>query len=156
MQNNITIRKATKHDVVTIVKLLSDDILGSTREKFDDIIPQSYYNAFSAIDNDPNQMLVIGEIAGNPIATLQISFITNMSFQGGVRALIEGVHVDKNLRGNGIGKYLMEWAIDEARKKNCRFVQLTSNKKRVDAHRFYDRLGFTASHEGFKLDLIGK
>lgn len=155
MQNNITIRKALTKDVAAIVKLLQDDILGKTREQFGPTISQNYYDAFSIIDKDPGQILAIAEIDGKVIATLQIIFITNISFHGAVRALIEGVHVDKDLRGKGIGQYIMEWAINEARKRNCHFVQLTSNKQRVDAHRFYERLGFTPSHIGFKLDLVG-
>lgn len=150
---SINIRKATKDDVSEIVRLLADDILGSKREMDGHDLLQSYYKAFAAIDNDPNQFLGVVEMEGNVIGMLQISYIQNMSHQGATRALIENVRVDASLRGQGIGRYMMEWAIAEAKKNGCRFVQLTSNKKRKDAHRFYERLGFQASHEGFKLDL---
>jgi len=155
MQENILIRKALESDVADMVKLMSDNFLGQQREQIEGEIAQSYYDAFHTIDRDINQMLVAVTSDNKLIGTLQISFITNMSFMGAKRALIEGVHVDKDLRGKGIGKIMMEWAINEARKSGCRFVQLTSNKQRLDAHRFYKKLGFTPSHEGFKLDLVG-
>lgn len=154
MQQHITIRKATKEDVPEIVRLLADDMLGSKRENYQHGIAQSYYDAFDAINQDMNQMLAVAEREGKIIGTLQMSYITNMSHAGAKRALIEGVHVDTSLRSQGIGSYVMKWAINEAKKHHCRFVQLTSNKQRKDAHRFYERLGFTASHEGFKLDFL--
>ncbi len=153
MENEIYISKALKSDVPEIVRLFADDILGSKREEFSEDIASSYYDAFAKINADNNQMLVVAKLDGKIIGTLQISFIYNLSFKGAMRALVEGVHVDKDLRSRGIGKYIMEWAIAEATKKGCRFVQLTSNKMRKDAHRFYESLGFTPSHEGFKLDL---
>jgi predicted N-acetyltransferase YhbS len=153
MQKQIMIRKATKEDVTEIVHLLADDMLGSKRENSGSDIAQSYYDAFDAINNDANQLLIMAEIEGKVVGTLQISYVTNMSHKGAKRAMIEGVHVDVSLRSQGIGQYMMEWAIAEAVKQGCRFVQLTSNKQRKEAHRFYERLGFVATHEGFKLDL---
>lgn len=153
MQQQIIIRKATRHDVPEIVRLLADDMLGSKREAYENGIAQSYYDAFETINRDNNQMLVMAEIEGKTVGTLQISYITNMSHSGAKRAMIEGVHVDATLRSKGIGQYMMEWAVTESKKQGCRFVQLTSNKQRKDAHRFYERLGFMASHEGFKLGL---
>jgi GNAT superfamily N-acetyltransferase len=150
---HITIRQAIKDDVPTIVHLIADDFLGGAREALGDKIAESYYSAFAEIDIDKNQMLVVGEITGKVIGTLQISYITNMSHKGAKRAMIEGVHVEESLRGQGIGAFMIQWAITEAKVNGCRFVQLTSNKQRKDAHRFYERLGFGASHEGFKLDL---
>lgn len=150
---SLTFRKATKNDVPDIVRLLADDILGSKRESTGEGVAPSYYEAFDAINRDGNQMLIMAEMGGKIVGTLQISYITNMSHYGAKRAMIEGVHVDASLRSQGIGRSMMEWAIAEARKNHCRFVQLTSNKQRKDAHRFYERLGFSASHEGFKLDL---
>lgn len=155
MKIQIIIRKATKTDIPAIVRLLADDILGSTREAAvrSELLQSSYHNAFAAIDSDHNQFLAVAEFRGNVIGTLQITYITNMSHRGARRAQIEGVHVDSSLRGQGIGQYMMEWAIAEAKQYDCRFVQLTSNSLRKDAHRFYERLGFIASHQGFKLDL---
>jgi GNAT superfamily N-acetyltransferase len=153
MEQKITIRKALRSDVRAIVKLFSEDILGSKRENYTAGISQKYYDAFETISLDNTQVLVVAEIDGKVIGTLQISYVTNMSFEGSVRAMIEGVHVNQELRSQGIGKYLMEWAILQAKNQGCRFVQLTSNKQRQDAHRFYERLGFAKSHEGFKLDL---
>lgn len=153
MQGNILIRRATRDDVPTILRLLADDMLGSKRESVEDVIPESYYTAFEAISSEKNQFLAIVEYEGRAVGTMQITYLPNMSYQGAWRTLIEGVHVDKAFRGRGIGQWMIEWAIAEARKRGCRFVQLTSNKARKDAHRFYERLGFSASHEGFKLDL---
>jgi GNAT superfamily N-acetyltransferase len=148
---NIKIRKATQQDVPDIVRLLTDDILGSQREALGDKIPQRYYDAFAEIDNDPNQYLAVAELEGKIIGTFQINYATYMSLQGAKRATIESVRVDKSMRGNGIGEHMFQWAIDGAKQQKCHLVQLTTNKQREDAHRFYERLGFVASHEGYKL-----
>lgn len=153
MLEQIIIRGATRKDVPDIVRLHADDILGSQRESMGGAIAQSYYDAFDLIDSDKNQQLIIAEMNHKPIGTLQISYIANMSFQGATRAMVEGVHVDANCRNQGVGQFMMQWAIAQAKHRGCRFVQLTSNKQRKDAHRFYERLGFVASHEGFKLDV---
>lgn len=149
----ITIRRATRSDLPSIVRLLADDPLGSRREAYRDPLPQSYTAAFQAIDSDPRQELVVVEHDGRVIGTLQLTFIPGLSFQGGTRAQIEAVRVDREFRGHGIGGRLFEWAIARAREQGCRLVQLTTNASRADARRFYERLGFVASHVGMKLDL---
>jgi GNAT superfamily N-acetyltransferase len=152
-QMPLTIRRATEADLPRIVRLLADDPLGSQREAYRDPLPRSYYAAFAAIDADPRHELVVAELHGAVIATLQLSFIPGLAFQGGTRAQIESVRVDRALRGQGIGQRLFQWAIDRARERACRLVQLSTNASRTDAHRFYERLGFVASHVGMKLDL---
>ncbi len=153
MLQNILIRPAQEKDIPAIVGLFSDDILGKTREASTIDIPKSYYDAFHNISQDTNQLLIVLEKDKKVIGTLQITFLTHMSHQGAKRALIEGVHVAKDYRSQGIGAVMMEWAINKAKEQHCRFVQLTSNKQRMNAHRFYCKLGFENSHEGFKLDL---
>lgn len=148
-----TIRAARRDDLPAIVRLLADDHLGSKRERYEDPLPEEYYRAFAAIDSDPNNEAVVVENDGAVIGTLQITFIPNLSYRGGIRAQIEGVRVDDRFRSAGIGRMLFEWAIERARGKGCHLVQLTADKTRPDAHRFYESLGFTASHEGMKLHL---
>lgn len=147
----IEIRPARRDDVTAIVRLLTDDPLGSKRESPDDLQP--YLDAFSVIDADPNQRLVVLDDGGEVIATLQLTFIAGLSLRGGTRANVEAVFVDSSRRGKGLGATLVKWAIDEARRHGCRLVQLTSSTSRTDAHRFYERLGFQQSHAGFKLAL---
>lgn len=149
----ITIRRATRSDLPSIVRLLADDPLGSQREAYRDPLPQTYYAAFQAIDSDPRQELVVVEHEGRVIGTLQLTFIPGLSFQGGTRTQIEAVRVDHEFRSHGLGGRLFEWAIARAREQGCRLVQLTTNASRADAQRFYERLGFVASHVGMKLDL---
>ncbi len=148
---NVVIRAARDEDVPGIVALLIDDPLGAQRESTVDLKP--YRAAFARIVADPNQLLVVMERDGEVIGTQQLTFIPGMSFQGAVRAQIEAVRVRADLRGGGLGTRLIEWAIDEARRRGCYLVQLSSNNIRRDAHRFYTRLGFEASHTGFKLKL---
>lgn len=150
---NTSIRRATRDDVAAIVRLLADDMLGSQRERSEDPLPDAYYAAFEVIYADPNNELVVLEAAGEVAATLQLTFLRYLTFQGGKRAQIEAVRVDRRYRGSGLGSILFDWAIARARQEGCFIVQLTTNKQRVDAQRFYQRLGFVASHEGMKLDL---
>ena len=150
---NLEFRKAERKDLEKIVEMLSDDILGSTREKFENPLPESYIEAFDEIYSDKNNELIVAEIDGEIIGTLQLTFIPNITFQGGKRMQIEGVRIDKNFRGVGIGKKLFEWAIEQAKNQDCKIVQLTTNAERKDAFRFYEELGFTASHTGMKLYL---
>ncbi|WP_344683522.1 GNAT family N-acetyltransferase [Saccharopolyspora taberi] len=145
------IRRATGADVPAIVALLADDELGSTRESPDDLAP--YEHAFAQIDADRGEHLVVAERDHQVIGTLQLSLLPGLSRRGALRAQIEGVRIAGSARGLGLGETLVRWAIDEARSLGCVLVQLTSDKTRGDAHRFYERLGFTASHEGFKLPL---
>jgi GNAT superfamily N-acetyltransferase len=150
----ITVRRAQRTDVPTIVEMLADDPLGMTREAFTSPLPASYLDAFDAIDGDPNNELVVA-IGGDRgvIGVLQLTFIPYLTYRGGWRALIEGVRVASSVRSSGIGGELIRWAIERARQRGCHLVQLTTDKARPDAIRFYEQLGFAASHEGMKLHL---
>lgn len=148
-----TFRRATRSDVPDIVRMLADDPLGSKREAYESPLPESYYSAFEAIDADPNNELVVACAGSRVIGVLQLTFIPYLTYRGSWRALIEGVRVDGSVRSRGIGQQLFEWAIERARQRGCHMVQLTSDKARPDAIRFYERLGFVASHEGLKLRL---
>jgi ribosomal protein S18 acetylase RimI-like enzyme len=145
------IRRATREDVEAIVRLLIDDQLGATRDSADDLSP--YLKAFEDIDADPNQLLMVADDGGEVVGTFQLTFIPGLSRKGSLRGQIEGVRVRSDQRGTGLGGTLITWAVDESRRRGCALVQLTSDQSRVDAHRFYERLGFTASHQGFKLAL---
>lgn len=137
-----------------IVALLADDPLGQARETLvDKEAEPAYREAFAAIDADPNHELIVGEGDGRIVATLQLSFLPNLTYRGGRRAQIEGVRVAAEARGGGIGAELIQWAIERAREKSCVLVQLTSDKQRPAAIRFYKKLGFVASHQGMKLML---
>ncbi len=146
-------RKATKEDVPAIVEMLANDFLGKTREKFEMPLPSSYYDFFYRIDADSNQELTVLELEGEIIATMQLTFIPYMTYCGSMRMLIESVRVKDTMTGKGIGTKMMEYAIERAKNKKCRIVQLNTDKKRKDAHRFYEKLGFAATHEGMKLNL---
>jgi len=147
------IRDARREDVPGIVRLLADDVLGQSREQAVEPLPEAYWNAWSAIESDPNNRLVVLEDAGAIVGCLQLTFIPGLSRLGAEQAQIESVRVASHLRGQGAGKLLFEWAIAEARKHGSALVQLTTDKTRMDAHRFYFDLGFKATHEGMKLDL---
>lgn len=147
------IRRATRTDLPAIIRLLADDDLGRQRERPHESLPESYFLAFAAIDADPRQELVVGEIAGEVVATLQLTFIPYLAYRGGLRAQIESVRVDSGRRGAGLGRQLFVWAIERAKQNNCHMVQLTTNASRADAQRFYTRLGFVPSHVGMKLNL---
>jgi GNAT superfamily N-acetyltransferase len=145
-------RKATRMDTPFIVQLIANDKLGQLREKFENPLPKKYYEAFDKIDADVNQELIVVENDKNEIVgTLQLSFIQNLTYQGGIRAQIEAVRVKENLRGEGIGQKMFEWAIQRAKERNAHLLQLTTDKLRPDAILFYEKLGFTASHEGMKI-----
>lgn len=134
--------------------MLADDELGQLRENYQDPLPERYYEAFANIHNDPNQELtVIENEAGEIIGTLQLSFIQYLTYQGGIRALIEAVRIRSDQRGQGIGEALFTWAIQRAKERGAHVLQLTTDKLRPDAIRFYEKLGFKASHEGMKLHL---
>jgi GNAT superfamily N-acetyltransferase len=149
----LVFRLATRRDVPDIVRMLADDPLGARRESFTSPLPASYDAAFDAVDRDPNNELVVATLSDRVVGVLQITFIPYLTYRGGWRALIEGVRVDASVRSGGIGTRLFEWAIARARERGCHMVQLTSDKSRPDAIRFYESLGFVASHEGLKLHL---
>jgi GNAT superfamily N-acetyltransferase len=146
---DLEIRAATADDLPAIVAMLADDPLGAQRESPDDLTP--YRNALERITADPNQHAVVAVREGRVIGTLQLTITPGLSRRGATRALIEAVRIHADERGSGLGSRLTEWAIDTSRRLGCHMVQLTSDKTRTDAHRFYEKLGFTASHEGFKL-----
>lgn len=146
-------RIATEQDIAKIVSMLADDFLGSLRERFEDPLPDSYLKAFREIEADPNNELIVAEIDGQVVGTLQLTLTPSISFQGGKRCTVESVRVDAAHRGSGIGREMMLWAIERAKEKGCVSMQLTTNNERTDAHRFYERLGFTKSHLGMKLKL---
>ncbi len=146
-------REARRSDLAAIVELLADDELGSGRESTAGEPADSYVKAFAEIAADPNNELIVVCSGDEIVGTLQLTFIPNLTFQGGRRALIEGVRVRDFARGRGIGREMIAWAIDRAREKGCHLLQLTSNKQRTGAIRFYQSLGFEPSHEGMKLYL---
>jgi GNAT superfamily N-acetyltransferase len=143
----MTIRPAVRADVPAIVALYADDMLGAARETPDAL--DCYYAAFDALSGE----LFVGEEGGRIVATLQLTFVQQLSYRGSKVAVIEAVRVSSALRGRGLGAELVRFAVERARAAGCVRVQLTSNKERADAHRFYERLGFRRSHEGFKLYL---
>ncbi|HYF64229.1 MAG TPA: GNAT family N-acetyltransferase [Herpetosiphonaceae bacterium] len=149
----LAIRRAVRADVPAIVRLLANDPLGSQRERYADPLPASYYAAFAEIDADPRNELVVAELGGAVVGTLQLTFLPYLTFQGGTRAQIEAVRVDQRWRSRQIGRQLFEWAIERARGRGCHVVQLTTNASRPDARRFYERLGFAGTHVGMKLNL---
>jgi GNAT superfamily N-acetyltransferase len=150
---NTKFRTATLDDLPDIVRMLADDFLGGTRERFEDRLPDIYLKAFRQIEADPNNELIVAERDGEVIGMLQLTFTPSISFQGGKRAGVESVRVDKKYRGQGIGRELMLWTIERAKAEGCISMQLTTNAEREDAHRFYRELGFKGSHLGMKLPL---
>ncbi|MER7894831.1 GNAT family N-acetyltransferase [Streptomyces sp. NPDC096046] len=148
---DLEIRAAVADDVQAIVTMLADDPLGAQRESPDDLAP--YLAALERLSAEPNQHLVVAVREGRVVGTLQLTIIPGLSRRGAIRSIVEGVRIHADERGSGLGTQLIEWAIDESRNQGCQLVQLTSDKTRADAHRFYERLGFTASHTGFKLQL---
>jgi GNAT superfamily N-acetyltransferase len=149
----VKFRLATRTDIPAIVRMLAEDELGAQRERFETPLPQAYYTAFEAIEADPNQELLVAELDGEVIGTLQLMYLPSLSYQGGTRAQVESVRVLQRLRGQGIGARMMAWTIERARQRGCHLMQLTSHKSRVDAHRFYEKLGFSVSHVGMKINL---
>ncbi|MFE9629117.1 GNAT family N-acetyltransferase [Streptomyces sp. NPDC006527] len=148
---DLEIRAAVAEDVPAIVEMLADDPLGAQRESPDDLRP--YLTALERLSADPNQRLVVAVRDGRVVGTLQLTLVPGLSRRGATRSIIEGVRVHADERGSGLGTRFIEWAIDESRRAGCQLVQLTSDNTRTDAHRFYERLGFVASHVGFKLQL---
>ena len=149
----LTFRRATATDLPVIISLLADDELGRQREDATIPLNARYVDAFAAIDRDPNQLLAVVEREGAVIGCLQLTFIPGLSRLGMWRGQIESVRISSAERGGGIGRTMFEWAIEECRGRGCELVQLTTDKRRPDAARFYEALGFVASHEGMKLSL---
>ena len=146
------IRPATKQDLPHIIKMIANDELGRLREEFQDPLPQHYYDAFDLIDQDLNQELVVMVSAENEIiGTLQLTFVQYLTYKGGIRAQIEAVRVREDQRGKGTGKVLFKWAIKRSKQKGAHLLQLTTDKKRLEALNFYLKLGFKATHEGMKM-----
>ncbi|MCF2126865.1 GNAT family N-acetyltransferase [Strepomyces sp. STD 3.1] len=148
---DLEIRRTTAADIPAVVAMLADDPLGAQRESPDDLDP--YLAAFERLDADPNQHVVVAVRDSRVVGTLQLTIVPGLSRRGATRSIIEGVRIHADERGSGLGTQLIEWAIDESRRQGCQLVQLTSDKTRADAHRFYERLGFSSSHTGFKLQL---
>ncbi|MEV2245398.1 GNAT family N-acetyltransferase [Streptomyces sp. NPDC049970] len=149
--SDLDIRPAVLTDLPAVVAMLADDPLGAQRESPDDLSP--YHAAFRRLADDPNQHLVVAVREGRVVGTLQLTIVPGLSRRGATRSVIEGVRVHADARGSGLGTQLIQWAVDESRRQDCQLVQLTSDATRPDAHRFYERLGFAASHVGFKLAL---
>ncbi|AXB34369.1 GNAT family N-acetyltransferase [Vibrio campbellii] len=146
-------RSADFEDLESLVALLSNDPLGSKREDASVPLNSAYIEAFEAIKRDPNNELLVVELENSLVGVLQITFIPYLTHIGGWRCLIEGVRIHSDYRGQGFGEQMFAHAIELAKSKGCTIVQLTSDKQRPDAIRFYEKLGFKATHEGFKLAL---
>ena len=144
-------RKATEEDLPAIVQLLADDALGQKREAYQIPLPEKYIEAFRHIHSDANQELIVVEGDDGIVGTMQLSFLQYLTYQGGIRAQIEAVRIKKGMRGKGIGEDMFRWAIESAKARGAHLLQLTTDKQRPDAVRFYEKLGFKASHEGMKL-----
>lgn len=148
---SIAIRRARRDDVTAIVHMLADDALGGPRERIEHPLPAVYFDAFERVDRDPNIRLAVAEEGGAVIGCLQLCILPGISSQGSSRGLIEDVRVASLLRGRGIGEQLVQWAVTEARANGCKLVELLTSNSRVDAQRFYERLGFARSHVGMTL-----
>ncbi len=149
----IGFREASRSDIARLVALLADDELGATREDNSKPLNPRYLDAFAAIDKDPNNELIVVEKADELVGMMQLTFIPYLTHTGSWRCLIEGVRVARSHRGKGAGRRMIEWVIERARERQCGIVQLTSDKQRPEALRFYRSLGFNATHEGFKLKI---
>ena len=149
----LAIRKAEISDLPEIIRLIADDFLGQQREDFALPLNEKYVTAFKEIDADPNNELIVAEIDGQIVGTLQLIYTPSLSFQGGRRCTVESVRVDESLRGQGIGREMMLWAIERAKERGCISMQLTSHVERPRAHSFYEQLGFAKSHVGMKIKL---
>ncbi|MEL6986446.1 MAG: GNAT family N-acetyltransferase [Bacteroidota bacterium] len=144
-------RNASLEDLPEIIAMLADDKLGKQRENYTVPLPNEYINAFEIINSDPHQELIVVKLDQKIIGTMQLSFIQYLTYQGGIRAQIEAVRIKSSYRGKGYGKQFFEWAIERAKTKGAHLLQLTTDKKRPEAIKFYESLGFKASHEGMKL-----
>ena len=150
---DLSFREATKSDLTALVHMLGDDSLGSMREDLSAPMNPKYIEAFNHIESDPNNELIVATLNDDIVGMVQLTFIPYLTHTGSWRCLIEGVRIHSGYRGKGLGGKLFEWSIQRAKERNCRLVQLTSDKTRTEALKFYESLGFVASHEGFKLHL---
>lgn len=150
---DLIFRKATKTDIPNLVALLADDDLGSQREDSSIPVNQRYIDSFDSIDKDHNNELTVVESNGELVGMLQLTFIPYLTHTGSWRCLIEGVRISRQYRGQGMGTRFINWSIERATEMKCSIVQLTSDKQRPDALRFYESLGFQATHEGYKLKI---
>ena len=146
----VVVRRARIADLPDLLRLMADDAISRARESED---PAPYEAAFARIDADPAQLLVVAAEEDELVGTLQLTVVPGLARAGALRGQLEAVRVRSDRRGRGVGEVLVRWAVDEARRRGCTMVQLTSDKRRTDAHRFYERLGFDRSHDGFKLHL---
>ena len=150
--SGITIRRARRDDVGAIVAMLADDPLGGARERIEQPLPHSYFQAFERVERDPNIHLVVAEDGeGIVLGCLQLCILPGISSQGSSRGLLEDVRVASHCRSRGIGERLVQWAVAEARANGCKLVELLTHQTRVDAQRFYERLGFARSHVGMTI-----
>ncbi len=152
-RSDVSFRAAERSDVPHIVRLLASDPLGAKRERYELPLPPSYLTAFDAVAADPNNELVVACLGGEVVGVLQITFTPGLTYQGGWRATIEGVRIDEKVRSGGLGRSMIERAVQRARERGCHLVQLTTDKTRPDAKQFYESLGFVPSHEGMKMHL---
>ncbi|MEV6595441.1 GNAT family N-acetyltransferase [Actinoplanes sp. NPDC051346] len=161
---DLIFRTATRADLPVILHLLADDNIARTRESaptspaaggdvVEEAVDAAYWSAFEAIDADPRNDLIVAETGGEIVGTCQLTFTPSLSRRGTERMTIEAVRIRDDQRGRGLGRRMMEWSLDRARERGCRLAQLTTDKRRTDAHRFYASLGFEATHEGFKIAL---
>jgi ribosomal protein S18 acetylase RimI-like enzyme len=151
MTSAITVRPARKGDVAAIIAMLADDHLGRARERLEESLPMVYFQAFETIARDPNIELMVAEEAGRVVGCLQLCILPGLSSQGASRGLIEDVRVASDRRSRGIGEQLVRWAVERSRAKGCKVVELLTHHTRVDAQRFYERLGFSRSHVGMTI-----
>ena len=148
----MTFRKATRKDLPAIVAMLADDILGGKREQYEDPLPEFYYSAFERLGkNDDQELIVVEEEAEGVIGTLHLTFLPYLTYRGGTRAQIDAVRIRSDQRGKGLGEKMFQWAIERAKGRGAHLLQLTTDKERPDTVRFYEKLGFKASHVGMKL-----
>jgi ribosomal protein S18 acetylase RimI-like enzyme len=147
----VTVRPARRYDVAAIIAMLADDHLGRARERLEDPLPSLYYDAFERLSRDPNIELIVAEEGGRVVGCLQLCILPGLSSQGASRGLLEDVRVASDRRSRGIGEQLVEWAVGEAKARGCKLVELLTHHTRVDAQRFYERLGFSRSHVGMTI-----
>ena len=152
-RSNLQFRLAAFVDLSDVIEMLADDVLGRQRERLEDPLPECYVKAFREIEADPNNELIVAELDGEIIGTLQLTFTPSLSHQGSKRCTVESVRVDEKHRGKGIGREMMQWAIERAKEKGCASMQLTTHNDRSNAHRFYESLGFSSTHTGMKLKI---